>query len=135
MSLYGDMSQPTDTDAVWRALADPHRRRLLDLLAAGPRTTGALALELDGLCRTAVMKHLDVLVAAHLVVVRREGRHRWNHINPMPIRQIHDRWVAPHARGTAARLGRLAGRAESLARQGSGRTTPSTKTPTKRSSR
>ena len=115
------MSSASDTDAVWRALADSNRRRLLDLLAAGPRTTGELVLSIDGLCRTAVMKHLDVLVAAHLVVVRRQGRQRWNHLDPMPIRQIHDRWVAPHVRGTAARLEKLARVAERR-----GTSTPST---------
>ena len=80
------MQQPAFTDdRIWRALADPVRRTLLDALAIAPRTTGELVEAESQLCRTAVMKHLDVLVAAGLVVVRREGRRRWNYLNPVPI--------------------------------------------------
>lgn len=83
------------------------RRAVLDLLAAEPLTTGALVLALPRLSRTGVMKHLDVLVGAGLIVVRREGRVRWNHLNPMPIQRIHERWVSHHVRGTASALSRL----------------------------
>lgn len=101
----GDIS---DADAlVWKALADPTRRAVLDALAAGPATTGELVERFDALCRTAVMKHLDVLEHAGLLVVERRGRVRWNHLDPMPIQRIHERWVAPHVRGTAAALSRL----------------------------
>ena len=92
---------------IWKALADPTRRELLDALAEGPRSTGDLVEAVPQLCRTAVMKHLDVLVAAELVLVRREGRQRWNHLNPMPIQGIYDRWVSRHVQGTASAMSRL----------------------------
>ena len=94
-------------DDVWRALADPTRRALLDLLREGPRTTGALAEAFPDVTRFAVMKHLGVLTDAGLVVVRRRGRERWNHLNAVPLRQAYERWLAPYAeRGavTALRL-------------------------------
>jgi len=81
-------------DAVWRALASPLRRRILDLLVAGPRTTGELAEEFPELSRFAVMQHLKVLEGAELVVPRREGRQRFNHLNAIPIQRIYRRWVS-----------------------------------------
>jgi DNA-binding transcriptional ArsR family regulator len=105
MSLFGDMSE--HTDLVWRALADPTRRAILDDLARGPRTTGDLATRFLPLCRTNVMKHLDVLVEARLVLVRREGRTRWNHLNPVPIQRVCERWVSRHVRHMASSLSRL----------------------------
>lgn len=101
------MKRAEDTDPVWRALADPTRRDVLDLLAERAHTTGEVVAAFPELSRTGVMKHLDVLVAAGLVIVRREGRVRWNHLNPLPIRRIHDRWVAKYVAGTAAALSRL----------------------------
>lgn len=80
-------------DIVWRALSDPTRRRVLDLLRDGARTTGDLAASFPELTRYAVMKHLGVLVEAGLVVGRKEGRKRWNHLNAVPLRQIYERWV------------------------------------------
>ncbi len=65
-----------DLDAAWRALADPPRRRILDLLRRRPTTTAELAAQFE-CTRFGVMKHLGVLVDAGLVVVRREGRQRW----------------------------------------------------------
>jgi len=61
----------------------------------------------EPMCRTNVMKHLDILVAAGLVVVRREGRTRWNHINPVPIQRVCDRWVSRHVRNLASAMSRL----------------------------
>jgi len=84
------------SDAVWRALADPTRRRILDLLRDGPRTTGGLCEPFRRLSRFAVMKHLAILESAGLVVVRRRGRERWNHLNAVPIRAIYERWVRPY---------------------------------------
>ena len=107
MSLYSDMSDTAQMDRVWRALADPTRRALLDALAKRAQTTGALVERSPNLCRTAVMKHLGILEAAGLVVVRREGRVRWNQLNPVPIQRIYDRWVARHLRGMAAAISRL----------------------------
>jgi DNA-binding transcriptional ArsR family regulator len=83
---------------VWRALANPARRRILDLLREGPRTTGDLAGRLRGLTRFAVMQHLGVLEQAELVIVRREGRERYNYLNPVPIQLVYDRWVAHYVR-------------------------------------
>lgn len=84
-------------DAVWRALSNPHRRRILDLLADGPSTTGAVAAEFTALSRYAVMQHLGVLEEAGLVLARRRGRERFNHANPVPLRRIYERWVSRHA--------------------------------------
>ena len=108
MSLYGDMRDPaSNDDRIWRALADPVRRALLDALATGPKITADLVDGEGRLCRTAVMKHLDVLVAAGLVVVRREGRWRWNYLNPVPIDRICRRWLNKHQRRMGSALNRL----------------------------
>jgi DNA-binding transcriptional ArsR family regulator/uncharacterized protein YndB with AHSA1/START domain len=90
-------------DAVWKALADPTRRRILDLLAEEPRTTGGLC-EAFPLSRFAVMKHLGVLEAAGLVLVRRRGRERWNHLNAVPLRRIYERYIDPVSGRLAASL-------------------------------
>jgi DNA-binding transcriptional ArsR family regulator len=79
---------------VWKALSDPTRRELLDLLKGQPRTTGELCEAFGHLSRFAIMKHLRVLESAHLVVTRKHGRQRWNHLNAIPLRQIYDRWVS-----------------------------------------
>ncbi len=107
------MDETSSLDRVWKALADPTRREILDLLADEARTTGDLVGRIPHLCRTAVMKHLDVLVDAGLVLVRRQGRQRFNHLNPIPIQEIHDRWVKRHISGLAAAAVRLKGHVES----------------------
>jgi DNA-binding transcriptional ArsR family regulator/uncharacterized protein YndB with AHSA1/START domain len=96
-----------DADLVWRALADPTRRAVLDLLRDGPRTTSDLAEAVPGLSRFAVMKHLGVLKDAGLVVVRADGRHRWHHLNGVPLREAYERWMAPFADRSADALLRL----------------------------
>ena len=106
------MSSDAQVDRVWKALADPKRREILDRLAERPYKTGELCGQFDSLCRTAVMKHLDVLEDAGLLLVRREGRVRWNHLNPVPIQQICDRWVSRHVRGTASAMLRLKNQVE-----------------------
>jgi DNA-binding transcriptional ArsR family regulator/uncharacterized protein YndB with AHSA1/START domain len=88
---------------IWRALSDPTRRRLLDLLRQAPRTTGQLC-EPFGLSRFAIMKHLGVLEDAGLLIVKRIGRERWNYLNAVPIRNIYDRWVSGFASHWAASL-------------------------------
>ena len=104
------MNQPaTEDDRVWRALGDQRRRRMLDRLAEAPLTTGALVAEFEPLCRTAVMKHLEVLVAAGLVLVRWEGRVRWSHFNPVPIDRISQRWIDGRRRKMSSALRRLKG--------------------------
>ncbi|HEY6277257.1 MAG TPA: helix-turn-helix domain-containing protein, partial [Streptosporangiaceae bacterium] len=89
---------------LWRALASPWRRRLLDLLRVGPATTGALAGQLPELSRFAVMQHLGVLADAGVVVIERRGRDRVNHLNPVPLREWYERWVQPMADSGAASL-------------------------------
>jgi DNA-binding transcriptional ArsR family regulator len=83
----------TDDDRVFRALADPTRRFLLDLLfQRDGRTLTELESELE-MTRFGVAKHLKVLEDADLVVVRRSGREKLHFLNPVPIRLIHDRWI------------------------------------------
>jgi uncharacterized protein YndB with AHSA1/START domain/DNA-binding transcriptional ArsR family regulator len=97
----------TATDRVWRALADPTRRRILDLLRDEPRTTGTLVAAFPDVTRFAVMKHLTALERANLVVVRRKGRERWNHINVVPLRRAYERFLRPYADAGAQALLRL----------------------------
>jgi DNA-binding transcriptional ArsR family regulator len=89
------MKEPTDdpSDAVWRALASPWRRRILDALRDGPRTTGELT-DLLETTRHQLVVHLQVLRKADLVVTAAEGRIRRNFLNPVPLRTIHDRWLS-----------------------------------------
>src|SRR6202051_1841347 len=83
----------TDDDLVFKALADPTRRFLLDLLfQRDGRTLTELESELE-MTRFGVMKHLTVLEDAGLVVARRSGRETLNFLNPVPIRLVHDRWI------------------------------------------
>ena len=82
-----------DDDGVFRALADPTRRLLLDrLFERDGRTLTELESELD-MTRFGVMKHLRILEGAGLVVPRRRGREKLHFLNPVPIRLIHDRWI------------------------------------------
>lgn len=80
---------------------------MLDCLKDGPVTTGGLCERFDDMDRCTVMQHLKVLEAADLVIARREGRERWNHLNSMPIKQIHDRWLGPYAERAVTLLERL----------------------------
>jgi DNA-binding transcriptional ArsR family regulator len=82
-----------DADKIWRALADPTRRAILDLLRDGPRTTTDIVEAVPRLSRFGVMKHLDVLKRCGLVLVRADGRRRVNSLNAAPIRRIYERWV------------------------------------------
>jgi DNA-binding transcriptional ArsR family regulator len=82
-----------DDDRVFRAMADPTRRFLLDLLfERDGRTLTELESELE-MTRFGVMKHLRLLEEAGLVVTRRSGREKLHYLNPVPIRLIHDRWI------------------------------------------
>jgi DNA-binding transcriptional ArsR family regulator len=82
-----------DDDAVFRALADPSRRLLLDrLFERDGQTLKDLESQLE-MSRIGVMKHLRVLEAAGVVVSRKAGRTRLHYLNPVPIRAIHDRWI------------------------------------------
>lgn len=93
-----------DLGPVFRALADPTRRAVLDLLRGAPRTTGDVCAAFPRLTRFAVVKHLGVLKAAGLVRVRAEGRLRWNHLNPVPIQALYERWMRPYEALWASRL-------------------------------
>ena len=92
-----------DLDGVWHALASPWRRRILDLLRDGPRTTGALAEGL-GQSRHLLLQHLGVLREAGLVVTEPRGRTRINYLNAVPIRQIYERWVSTYEAAWAEAL-------------------------------
>ena len=105
MSPDGVTTDPPAAEPdIWRALASPWRRRLLDQLRNAPATTGALAAGIPELSRFAVMQHLGVLVQAGLVVPERRGRDRFNHLNPVPLREWYERWVQPLADTGAAEL-------------------------------
>jgi uncharacterized protein YndB with AHSA1/START domain/DNA-binding transcriptional ArsR family regulator len=91
-------------DEVFRALADPTRRSLLDeLFAEDGQTLGELQARLP-MTRFGVMKHLRVLEAAQLVTTRRRGREKLHFLNPVPIQLVHDRWVSKYAEPWATRL-------------------------------
>jgi len=93
-----------ELDAVWKALSDPTRREILDLLRQGPRTTTEIVEEFPHLTRFGVMKHIDVLRTAGLINTREEGRQRVNSLNAVPIRQIYERWVSRYEEFWADKL-------------------------------
>jgi DNA-binding transcriptional ArsR family regulator/uncharacterized protein YndB with AHSA1/START domain len=95
-----------DLALLWKALADPTRRDILDLLRERERTTGELSDAFPS-SRFAVMKHLEVLVEAGLVVSRKQGRERWNHLNALPLQALYERWVRPYEAHWPAGLLRL----------------------------
>jgi DNA-binding transcriptional ArsR family regulator len=101
------MSTDDKNDRIFKALAASSRRAMLDVLKDQPQTTGDLCARFPDLDRCTVMQHLKVLEAADLVIVRREGRERWNHLNPLPIKDIHDRWIGPYAAHAVTLISRL----------------------------
>lgn len=101
------MSSEIEDDHVFKALAHARRRLILDALKDGPKTTGALCEAFSDMDRCTVMLHLKVLQEAGLVLVRREGRERWNHLDALPIKQIHDRWISEYAAHAVSLLDRL----------------------------
>jgi DNA-binding transcriptional ArsR family regulator len=94
-------------DGVFKALAAPIRRQILDDLRDQPLTTGTLCAHFPELDRCTVMQHIKVLEEAELIIPEKRGRERWNHLNAVPIQQIHERWIGPHAERAAALLTRL----------------------------
>lgn len=82
-----------DLDSVWKALSDSTRRSILDLLRQGPRTTTEIVEAFPQLSRFGVMKHIEVLREAGLILTREERRQRINSLNVVPIRLIYERWV------------------------------------------
>jgi len=101
-----------DTDLLFKALADPGRRRLLDLLHAHDgRTLGELC-EHMAMTRQGVTQHLDVLEAANLVATQRRGREKLHFLNPVPLQEIYDRWLAKFERPRLRALANLKRRLE-----------------------
>jgi DNA-binding transcriptional ArsR family regulator len=104
-----------DDDLIFRALADPTRRHLLDrLFERDGRTLTELEEDLD-MTRFGVMKHLRVLEEAGLVVSRRAGREKHHFLNPVPIRLIHDRWIDKYTERRVSALSELKTRLEGRA--------------------
>ena len=103
----------TPVDGVFRALADPTRRSLLDeLFRRDGQTLGELEARFE-MTRFGVMKHLKLLEEAGLVVTRRKGREKLHFLNPVPIRLVHDRWVSKYAEPWVAGLSDIKDRLES----------------------
>jgi uncharacterized protein YndB with AHSA1/START domain len=107
------VTYPRRMDEVFKALADPTRRSLLDeLFREDGQTLNALERRFD-MSRFGVMKHLKQLEEAGLVVTRRRGREKLHYLNPVPIQLVHDRWVSKYAEPWAATLSGLKTRLES----------------------
>lgn len=107
----------TDDDAVFKALADPTRRRILDLLHG---ESGLSLSDIEAqvtrhveMTRFGVMKHIKVLIEADLVTTEKSGRSTLHRINPIPIRLIHDRWISKYTEAHVAALSDLKSRLES----------------------
>jgi DNA-binding transcriptional ArsR family regulator len=103
-----NMSRVKNDDLVYKALADSRRREILDLLKEDPRTTGDICSHFEpALDRCTVMQHLRVLERAGLVFTKKEGRFRWNYLDPVPIRDIYDRWINKYASPSVELLTKL----------------------------
>lgn len=94
-------------DLVYKALADSRRREILDLLKDERKTTGDICKHFTELDRCTVMQHLGVLEKAGLVIVKKEGKYRWNYLDAVPIREIYDRWINKYASPSVEVLNRL----------------------------
>ncbi len=101
------MAKEDKYNLTFKALSDSRRREIVDLLKARGRTTGELCEHFKQLDRCTVMQHLSVLEKADLVIVKREGRLRWNYINPLPIKELHDRWIGGYADNAVDLLARM----------------------------
>ncbi|GAA2465735.1 ArsR/SmtB family transcription factor [Agromyces soli] len=100
-------SPAADDDAVFKALAAPVRRRMLDALRESSLTTGALCARFSELDRTTVLQHLRVLEEAELVTGRKIGRERHLALAPLPIKRIHDRWISGYMQAAVDLLDHL----------------------------
>jgi DNA-binding transcriptional ArsR family regulator len=101
------VAQDAVDDLVFKALGNPARRRVLDLLRGSSMTTGELCDRIEGLERTTVLQHLRVLERAGLVTGRRVGRERHLALAPMPIKRIYDRWINDYAQAAVQLLDEL----------------------------
>lgn len=102
-----NMIEDDADDKVFKAMAAPLRRALMDALREEPQTTGALCARFAGVNRCTLMQHLGVLEDAGIVVVRRQGRLRWNHLDVLPVKRVHDRWIGDYAAHAVDLLNRL----------------------------
>ncbi len=106
------MPNRNDTDILFKALADPSWRKLLDLLHAHDgRTLNELCGPLD-MTRQAVTQHLDLLESANLVTTLRRGREKLHFLNPVPLQEIYDRWLAKFEKPRLQALANLKRRLE-----------------------
>ena len=95
-------------DAVFRALDDPSRRLLLDsLFESDGQTLAELTTQLPDMTRFGVMNHLRVLEEAGMVVSKKVGRNKHHYLNPVPIREVHDRWISRYTESLVGGLSRL----------------------------
>jgi DNA-binding transcriptional ArsR family regulator len=108
------VSYSAGMDLVFKALADPTRRDLLDALFEKDGQTLSALVDRFAMTRIGVAKHLGLLEKAGLVVSRRRGREKLHYLNPVPIRMIHDRWMHKYAEGPALALADLKRRLEDL---------------------
>ncbi len=105
--MIDDVGKGSEDDLVFKALASPTRRRMLDTLKDSSHTTGSLCAQLPEIDRTTVLQHLRVLENAGLVTGRRIGRERHLSLAPLPIKRIHDRWIGDYMRAAIDLLARL----------------------------
>lgn len=103
--------QISHDDLIWKALGDGRRRLIVEALAKGSKQTGELVDLFPDIGRTGVLKHIDILTDGGIIHVRREGRVRWNTLNPEPIKTVCNSWVTKHIEGlqsSAAKLKQIA---------------------------
>jgi DNA-binding transcriptional ArsR family regulator len=104
--------RPQDTNVLFKALADPSRRKLLDLLHAHDgRTLSELCEHLE-MSRQGVTQHLDLLEKANLVVTQWQGREKLHYLNPVPLQEIYERWIAKFEKPRLSALSELKHRLE-----------------------
>ncbi len=112
ITCINDMAERRDTDALFRALADSSRRKLLDVLHAHDgRTLNELCAYLD-MTRQGVTQHIALLEAANLVATLRRGREKLHFLNPVPLQEIYERWIAKFEKPRLKALGDLKRRLE-----------------------
>ena len=106
------MAEHHDTDMLFKALADPSRRKLLDLLHAHDGRTLIELCEYLDMSRQGVTQHLDLLEAANLVATVRRGREKLHFLNPVPLQEIYERWIAKFEKPRLKALSKLKHRLE-----------------------
>ena len=105
--MSNDLNRVQDDGKVFKALADNKRRLILDLLKMRPRTTGEICAYFNDVDRCTIMMHLEILRRAELIISKKEGRFRWNYLDAIPIKRIHDRWIGQYANYAVEMLQRL----------------------------